>query len=287
MVPNWLLLSRLAQRWLLWGMPENLLLGRHGQSEGNVAYQQYEDGRLSAETLEHLAKRPGHEYRLTNVGQDQVRALGRWCGSNIRFRIHRAICSTHTRAEESAGEFSLAAGWDLEWMRDPWQSERCWGTFETFNPCGVEEYREFRQRLRANPLHLAPPGGESLLTLGSRACRRQFDTLHRECSRQNVVIICHGEVMWMYRFILEHMTPQQFLELEHSKDRRASIPNAALLHYTRRDPQTGKLSRSFSHVRQVVPWDMNCSWDWKVIQHQKFTAEALLADVANVPQLIA
>lgn len=65
--------------------------------------------------------------------------------------------------------------------------------------------------------------------------------LHRECHDKRVIIVCHGEVMWAFRVILERLTQHQYRELDKSTNVKDKIHNCQIIHYSRRDPKTGKL----------------------------------------------
>src|SRR5688572_21343611 len=58
-------------------MPRDLLLVRHGRSEGNLVQAADSEGNPSLRTPEFLA-RPAADWRLTKKGRDQATATGRW-----------------------------------------------------------------------------------------------------------------------------------------------------------------------------------------------------------------
>jgi len=96
--------------------------------------------------------------------------------------------------------------------------------------------------------------GESIAAVCSRLAK-VIARLHRECSDKRVVIVCHGEVMWAFRVILERMSQVQYKDLDQSTSIKDKIHNCQILHYTRRCPKSGKLHRQLvsSFIQQIVP----------------------------------
>lgn len=130
-----------------------------------------------------------------------------------------------------------------------------------------------------------PPNGESIAQLTVRL-RSLFDSLHRECYDKRVIVVCHGEVMWGLRFMLERMSTSQWVALEASDKPGVGIFNCQVLHYTRRDPKTGELSPHLDWVRSECPSNPeNAGIGWQKIVRQRFTDEELTTHVEKVPHL--
>ena len=104
-------------------------------------------------------------------------------------------------------------------------------------------------------------GGESIAGVAMRI-EHTFNTLRRECSREKVIIVCHGEVMWAFRARVERLTPGNFIEMHHSDNphdqvsalTHCQIQNGNVLHYTRVDPESGEIHPEFRWYRMSCPW---------------------------------
>lgn len=264
-------------------MPINLVLVRHGESEGNVANRRSRRGDNKHFTSE-FRNRPSSEWRLTTRGEWQVNQSGLWIRENIMARFDRRITSSHNRAMGSA--------YHLELIGPPWHvdynlRERDYGQLDVLTD--EERRKKFArdmERKEIDPFLWAPGGGESIASVALRL-RTPISTLHRECSDMNVVWVCHGEVMWAVRILLERMTPWRYLELHASKDLQHKINNGQVIHFTRRDPVTGELSRKLDWMRSVCPWDLTRSYnEWQRIYRPTFTDEELREQVEKVPRLL-
>ena len=77
-----------------------------------------------------------------------------------------------------------------------------------------------------------------------------------------------------------------FHHADHSADPRLRIKNGQVLHYTRRDPKSGEISRYAGWLRSVCPWDPNDSdAPWEPIVRVKYSNADLLKSVERVPRM--
>ena len=106
-------------------MPLDLILIRHGESEGNVAGALARQGDESRFTEEY-ATTPGREWQLTETGQKQAQIVGRYLReaefptSYPQLREEEATrfyCSPYVRARQTAGHLGLeyATGESVQW----------------------------------------------------------------------------------------------------------------------------------------------------------------------------
>jgi broad specificity phosphatase PhoE len=276
-------------------MPIDLVLVRHGQSEGNRVYELNKEAKLEGKNIVDIIGKEIHSqllgrhssvWRLTDKGIWQARCAGKWLRENGFFTFDRAFVSEYLRAQETAGYLGLD---NVMWYRDLNLRERDWGQLENVAMLPPEEEKYYLpelRRLRRDGYFGAPPGGESMAHLSLRTGRVN-DTLHRDCSNERVIMVCHGEVMMAYRVYNERMSQARFRVLDMSEDPFDIIHNAQILHYTRRNPQTDELAPHLMWFRSICPWDMNLSRNiWEEIKRPKFTNEELLAEAAAVPRLI-
>lgn len=264
-------------------MPLDLVLVRHGESEGNVAYGLSKQGDARHYTGEFQA-RHSSQWRLTDRGQEQARAAGAWVRRHVAAAFDRYYVAEYLRAMETAAHLDFpGAAWHTEF----YLRERDWGVFDLMSfQERRERYGEDLKRRELDTFFWTPPGGESMATLCLRI-DRVLNTLHRECTDKRVIIVCHGEVMWGFRVRLERIAQEEYRVLDSSKDPRQKIHNCQVLHYTRRDPATGALASYLNWMRSVCPWDtQRSSNDWQAISQRTYTNADLRAVVEKAPRLI-
>lgn len=263
-------------------MPIDLVFVRHGQSEQNLALNAAKKGDNSLYTDEFRA-RHASAHRLTKKGREQAKMAGDWLKEHGLGYFDRRYVSDYVRARETAALLGVEGS---DWYVDYMLREREWGDLDgtTF-----EERQEMSKKSMitkdTDPFYWIPPNGESIAQLTTRL-RRLFDTLHRECSDKKVVVVCHGEVMWAMRQMLELMPLAEWIRQDNSKDPLDRIHNCQILHYTRRDPETGELTGHLNWMRSICPTDLSLSRnDWGVIERKRFSNEELLASAQQVSLL--
>lgn len=263
-------------------MPIDLVLVRHGQSEQNLASRFAKAGDNALYTEEFRARHVS-QHRLTPKGRTQAKLAGDWLKANNLGYFDRRYASAYVRAMETAGLLGVDGP---DWMVEPLLREREWGDFDDKTWEERTELSERSMQVRdTDPFYWIPPNGESIAQLTLRL-RPLFNTLHRECFDKRVVIVCHGEVMWALRFILERMSIQRWAELENSKAPGVKIYNCQVLHYTRMNPETGALSDRLDWMRSVSPADTkNSGVGWEPIVRKRFSNAELLAMAEQVPML--
>ena len=266
-------------------MPLNLVLVRHGESEGNIAVARSKKGDHSAYT-QAFRERHSSQWRLSEKGLLQADSTGRWIRDNLGFPFDRFYTSEYLRAMETASYLELP---DASWFPHFFLRERNWGALDSIT---VEEretrYKESMLERAIDPFYWTPINGESLAECCLRT-DRIIQTLHRECEGKNVIIVCHGEVMWSFRVLLERMTHEKFHRLDSSKDPKHRIHNCQILHYTRLNPtkKGGTISPHLDWMRSVCPWDMAFSSNrWQRITRPRFTNGELLNRVMRVKPLV-
>lgn len=264
-------------------MPVNLVAVRHGQSELNEANKRSRQGDNSAFTE---AFRNCHEsqFRLTPLGRSQARLAGEWIKNNIPFNFGRFYVSEYIRAKETAALLGLP---EAQWYVDYNLRERDWGELGVI-PQDEREVK-FAGVLRLRQLDSffwRPPSGESMADLALRL-NRVFSTLARECSRQNVILVCHGEVMWSIRLLLERLSQKRYAELDASDNPFDHIHNCQILHYTRQDPFTGEIARYYQWMRSICPTDLTLSENnWQRIVRFRYGNDDLQQIVELYPHYL-
>lgn len=262
-------------------MPLNLVLVRHGESEGNIIQKQAKKGDSRLQSSDYL-KTHSSKWRLTARGVRQAQSAGVWIRGHLLrehllhqdpFSFGRHYVSTYVRAYETAARLGLP---NAQWLKDHRLHERDWGLMDAAT---AEEnstrFKEVLTRQSRDGFGWTPLNGESKDSMILRI-RDFLDTLHRECGDMNVIIVSHGEIMWTFRFALERMTPEQFEGLEGSDDPLDHIHNGQVIQYSRVDPRTGEIAPVYEWMRSICPWDISKSPnEWGRISRPRFTNEDL------------
>jgi NAD+ kinase len=263
-------------------MPIDLVLVRHGESEGNVAFARARAGDHCLFT-EAFQSRHSSRWRLTRRGIEQAETAGVWLRQHVAMHFDRYYVSEYLRAMETAGHL----GFDqATWFTEFYLRERDWGAFDLLShEERRQRYSDDLARRELDAFYWTPPGGESMASLCLRI-DRVLHTLHRECSDQRVLMICHGEVMWAFRVRLERMSQECYRDLDRSREPRHKLHNCQVLHYTRRNPDTGTLAPYLEWMRSVCPWDLSRSDNtWQTISRPRYRSADLLRVVEQTPHL--
>jgi len=262
-------------------MPIDLVLVRHGESEGNLAQTRSKKGDETDWTQE-FKERHTSKYRLTDKGRKQAVIAGKWIQENIADRFDRYMCSEYTRAMETAALLGIK---NAKWICEFYLRERDQGILAQHS--SEDRKRTFGdelERRNRDAFYWAAPGGESLANVCLRV-DRVINQLQEAASGFRVLIVCHGNIMLAFRIRLERMKQSTFRTI--LSDPKQKIHNGHVIHYTRRDPQTGEIAPTINWMRSICPWDPTLSTNvWQQIERPTWTNEELLAEVRQIPQLV-
>lgn len=254
-------------------MLADVILIRHGQSEGNLANKLSRTGNDSAFTEEFLA-RSSSTWRLTPKGVEQAQAAGAWIRRELGAAFDACLTSEHHRCLQTAAHLELPG---VRFAIEPLLRERNWGELEVMtHPERLNRLKEQSRHLE-EALYWTPPGGESLITVGLRLAE-----VLRELGRRHpggrALLVCHGEVMWAMRVRMAHLSQRAYRELSMSADPREWVHNGQVMHYTRRDPTSGAVGAEFGWLRSICTSDeTRSSSAWQPLSRAEHDAAALLA----------
>jgi len=266
-------------------MPLDLVLVRHGESEGNLAQQMSEAGDDSAFTPEFRA-RHSSQYRLTDLGRHQARVAGEWIRTNLGVQFNRYLTSEYVRAMETAALLDLPGA---IWQAEFYLRERDAGSLDSL--ASDEQFRRFPEAMEErdrDSFYWRPPGGESLAEVCLRV-DRVLDTLRRSPTPERVIAVCHGEVMRAFRVRIERVPQGGYRELHAPSDPRDEFHNCQVLHYSRHEPgNPERLADHLAWMRSICPWDLSLSRNvWTPVNRPRYTDEELLAIAEQTPRLLA
>jgi broad specificity phosphatase PhoE len=264
--------------------PIDLVLVRHGESEGNLAQQLSKQGDDCLWT-EEFSKRHTSRYRLTEKGVEQAQSAAKWIKENVATSFDRYYCSEYIRAMETATILDFeGAEWYLEFfLRE--QDKGCIGGHSIMQR--EENYKTLMQKKNYDAFYWAPPGGESI----ANACVRVekfLETLRTSCSGFRVIVVCHGNILLGFRVRLERMSQEQYRKWQKDPSPKSKFHNCQILHYSRRDPVTKHVSGTFEWVRSVCPWDQSKSNnEWVRINRPTFSNDQMKQYVEKVRPLVS
>jgi broad specificity phosphatase PhoE len=205
--------------------PSELVLVRHGQSVGNVA---------ATEAGERGAERLDLDYRdadtpLSETGLEQARAVGAHLGRQAQDTCPDLIVSSpYRRAAETARTAVGAWGCDHEIVLDERLRERDLGVFDGLTSTGIKaQYAsEAERRHRIGKFYYTPPSGESWCDVTLRV-RSLLADLRDGYEGKRVWLFTHQAVIMSFRYVLEHLTEQELLEIDSTLD----LPNCSVTSY--------------------------------------------------------
>ena len=264
-------------------MPLDLVLVRHGESEGNAANRRSRRGNHK-EFTDEFSSRHSQSFRLTDKGIQQAKITGAWLRDELKMTFDRHYCSEYLRAMETAGLLDIP---DSGWYPNSYLRERDWGDLDNMrDDARAGRFAEALEKRKVDSYFWSPPNGESMAHLCLRI-DRVLDTLHRECSDKRVIIVCHGEVMWAFRVRLERMMQDRWQELDNSKKPFDKIHNCQILHYTRQNPKTDRRAPHANWMRSVNPGDLSKSSNiWMPIVRPKLSSAELLTYVERQERMV-
>lgn len=256
-------------------LPLDLVLVRHGQSDGNVAIQKARIGDDSDFSPDFLGKHTTH-WRLTDRGRTQARLAGLWLKQNNLSRFNCYYVSEYRRAIETAALLGLRGA---KWRVDAQLRERDHGLLDIFPPKErAGKFSEYFRLMKTHRFYSATPAGESIADVCNRLRSNIIGALRQSSEDQRVIVVAHGEVLQAFRIIFEHLLADEFHQISIIEPRSFKIGNGQVIHYSRVNPANAKdVQTSFSWVRSVNPFDSSyAGHDWRAIKHRRFSNKELL-----------
>lgn len=207
--------------------PKRLWLVRHGQSAGNIARDDADAGGLLRIALDVRDV----DVPLSELGEDQARALGRWFASGKGGGLPEVLLvSPYLRARETARLFRDAGGAasDEPICADERLREKEFGILDGLTRGGVGAYepQQAEFRLLLGKFYHRPPGGESWCDVIFRL-RSLLDTVSLHYAGMDVMIIAHQVVVLCLRYILENLSETEILAIDAAGD----VANCSVTQY--------------------------------------------------------
>ena len=183
------------------GMPLDLYVIRHGESEANVIINAGEQGDNSLYTQDNVTV-PDRSWRLTATGRKQADCIGRWLVAQQQL-FDRYLVSPYVRTRETAATMALPKA---KWEETRVLRERSWGEINTITQ---DDFRTNYARnwmfKRTDPLYWRPPAGESIADVSENRVHNLLTSLNRRAEAESVVAVTHGDFMLALMLTLEDL----------------------------------------------------------------------------------
>lgn len=266
-------------------MPDDLIMIRHGESEANIIQEiLYGDDIEKQQKIKDFSKYYDAHIRLTQQGNRQAAAAGQWLKDNNISTFNCYYVSPHVRTLETAANLQLSGDWHI----DDRLREQNWGEYHLISWDEIQADSPASRRIRdQNYWYWRPRGGETL----SGDVRERFEsfltTLHEKTMDKKVIAVSHGGYMQTARFVLERLTPDQWLAQVETPEYK--LWNSQILHYTKINPETSEKAPYLKWRRSICPWDETHSWNdgkWVEINTRKYSDKDLLEEVKKHQRLL-
>jgi broad specificity phosphatase PhoE len=224
-----------------------LLLVRHGESQGNVAAA--EAHAAGAEEIAVPAR--DADVELSDLGRRQAQAVGPALAAlDPSARPQALVSSTYVRAQQTAALACESAGLELPGRIDERLRDRELGVLDRLTFAGVEaRYPEEAARRRwQGKFYHRPAGGESWADVVLRL-RSWLSDLDHEPPADRVLVVAHDVVIALLRYVCEGLDEEQVLRLA----RDTPLRNASLSRFVREPDGTWSVPSydEVSHLRDA------------------------------------
>ncbi len=269
-------------------LPIDLILVRHGESEGNIAVDASKQGDNSIFT-DAFRNRHSRTFRLTNKGIQQAKSAGDWLRENIPFGFDRLYVSDYIRAKETAAYIQAQNPkmWNEKWREEFHLRERDRALIDNLPRSEERELfpREHAQYQFDPFLSVPAGGGESVASFALRLKAGVIEPLARQHSDHRVLVVSHGHVMRALELEIENLGHDDFIRLDSSKDPKDKIHNCQIIWYSRINRfNPSKIEDRVQTVRSVCPWKEDGDYGTRVIERRLLSNEELFAEVNRYPR---
>jgi 2,3-bisphosphoglycerate-dependent phosphoglycerate mutase len=225
-----------------------LILVRHGQSEGNVAAEAAARDRL--DKIEVPARDP--DVVLSETGRKQATALGKWLGALSEDERPGAVWSSPYRRARETAEIALeVCGVRLDFRIDERLRDRDMGITDMLTRTGIRERHpeEAERRSWIGKFYYRPPGGESWADVAFRV-RSVLTDLAGSEKEERVLVSAHDVVLLLFCYVAEGLDEETVLE----RSRTNGLRNAAVSRIVRDEESptgwTVTVYNEDSHLRE-------------------------------------
>jgi broad specificity phosphatase PhoE len=223
----------------------DLLLVRHGESNGNVAAAHA--WAAGEEVIDVPARDP--DVTLSDLGRSQAEAVGvALARLSADERPQVVACSPYARAIETARIATSAAGLELPMHIDERLRDRELGVLDRLTEAGVASRHpeEHARRRWQGKFYHRPAGGESWADVLLRLRSWLTDADH-DLADQRVMVVSHDVVILLLRYVCERLDEQGVMGLA----AETPLRNASMSRYVR-DRDRGWIVTSYDTVEHLL-----------------------------------
>lgn len=187
-----------------------LILVRHGQSEGNVAAEAAARDELPR--IEVPARDP--DVVLSEAGRKQAEAVGRWVEELSEGKRPGVVwTSPYRRARETAEIIMKACDLQLDVRVDERLRDRDMGITDMLTAAGIRELypEEAERRSWLGKFYYRPPGGESWADVALRVRSVLAELMTME-SEERVLISAHDVVIMLFCYVADAWDEETVLD---------------------------------------------------------------------------
>lgn len=225
-----------------------LILVRHGQSEGNLAAEAAT--RDGVERIDVPARDP--DVVLSRTGREQARAVGTWLRDRSDDERPDIVwTSPYRRARETAEIALEVCDVALDFRVDERLRDRDMGITDMLTSAGIKaRYPEEAERREwIGKFYYRPPGGESWADVAQRVRAVLSDLANNETA-ERVLVTAHDVVLLLFTYVAEGLDEESVLE----RARTDGLRNASISRLRRdKDSPTGWSVTSYNesdHLRE-------------------------------------
>ncbi len=200
---------------------------RHGESTGNVAREEAEDGGLD---VIDIAERDA-DVPLSPRGEEQATAVGRWLASlPSGQRPDVVVCSPYQRTLSTARFAMREVDHQPVQVVDERLRDRELGILDLLTTSGVANRYpdELVRKERLGKFYYRPPGGESWADVALRLRSLLADIERRHAGRR-VLFFAHEMTAYLLRYLLEDIPEKDLLAVAHN----TVVANGSVTSWTR------------------------------------------------------
>ena len=200
-----------------------LVLVRHGESQGNVADREALD---AGKAYLDLDVRDA-DVELSETGRKQAESVREHLRSLPEDQWPTAIVSSPYRRARQTAEI-VAEGLDVPFVVDERVRERDLGAFDGMTWIGIEQEfgQESKRRARAGKYYYRPPGGESWCDVVLRV-RQVLLELQERYAGERLWVFSHQATIMSFRVALEGLEEHEIL----GADKKTPLANCSMTIY--------------------------------------------------------
>lgn len=149
-----------------------------------------------------------------------------------------------------------------------------------------DKFAEEIARRKRDAFYFCPAGGESVAMCTERV-ERWLHELHRTCSGLRVLAVCHGNILKSIFVRLERMLQTDWHKF--TTDEHYKTYNCQIIHYSRRNPETGEIHSKLQWVKSVCPALGKIDGPgngWRRIVRTEMTNEELKQIIHQAPRML-